>query len=475
MLSRPRVHRCIGVLGGVLLLIGCGNSVERNIKKLDGTQEEREEAMMELVLAKQNAIPPLVEALRDRTSPSQVRADVAEVLFRVYVREKDKKILLALLESLDDEDTPVRTRTAVSLGYIGDETAMGPLLERLVVEENDTVRPQVLGALEVLGGWKMGIGGRGKDGFPRNDHAVGGENMGDEEKGRFIEILKDIWGNEESAELRANAEELLENMARQLVQEADELMLLADLEQAEAKLLEACELVEGSKNANYRLGKFYFDNGAREKGLSILRDHGMLIYAERLPRAPVIDGVLSDEIWKEATKITEFYQCIRSMRAAPTEGRSEAYVGYTDHSLYIAVKGYEESTSNLIANATVRDGRVSRDDCTEIFLDTDLDYDSCYQILVNTIGVVGDHYCRYGKRPSSWDGEYGVGAKVEDTFWVVEVVIPFRTLDGARVKKGDIWGFNVSRVRMGVAEYGQWVPTYGSSLRPASFGLLVFG
>ena len=383
MLSRFKVHWHIRVLGSFLLLVGCGNSVERNIKKLDGTRDERREAMIELMLAKQNAIPPLIEALRDRERPSHVRADMAEVLFRVYVREKDKRILSALLESLDDQDTGVRARVARSLGYIGDETTTEPLLERLAVEEDDTIRSQVLGALEVLGGWKMGIGGRGKRGFPRTDHALGGENMGDEEKRRFIEILKDIWESEGSKELRANAEELLENMARQLVQEADKLALQADLDQAEAKLLEACELVEGSKNTWYKLGKFHFENGAKEKGLGILRDHGMLIDAKRLTATPVVDGELSDEGWKEATKITEFYQCLRSMRTVPAEGRSEAYLGYTDHSLYIAVKGYEESTSNLVANVRVRDGRPPHDDCAEIFFDTDLDYEAFYHIIVS--------------------------------------------------------------------------------------------
>ena len=63
---------------------------------------------------------------------------------------------------------------------------------------------------------------------------------------------------------------------------------------------------------------------------------------------------------------------------------------------------------------------------------------------------------------------------MEDTFWVVEMEIPFKTLEGVRVKKGDIWGFNVSRVRIGVSESGQWIPTYGHPLMPDRFGLLVF-
>ena len=44
-----------------------------------------------------------------------------------------------------------------------------------------------------------------------------------------------------------------------------------------------------------------------------------------------------------------------------------------------------------------------------------------------------------------------------------------------RIHPGDVWGFNIARVRIAnAAEYGQWMPTYGNAHRPDRFGWLVF-
>ena len=75
----------------------------------------------------------------------------------------------------------------------------------------------------------------------------------------------------------------------------------------------------------------------------------------------------------------------------------------------------------------------------------------------------------------AWNGTYRVATKVEEKFWTVEIEIPFKEVSETEVRKGTIWGFNVARVRIAhKGEYDQWVPTYGSALRPDLFGFLIF-
>ena len=51
----------------------------------------------------------------------------------------------------------------------------------------------------------------------------------------------------------------------------------------------------------------------------------------------------------------------------------------------------------------------------------------------------------------------------------------FPEIDAPGTGAGDVWGFNVTRVRIGNAsEHRQFAPTYGRALRPRLFGLLVF-
>ena len=65
---------CFWVLAG-LLLVGCGSGVGRNIEKLgSATKKDRDAALMELMLAKGAAIPPLIEALADVDESVRVRA-----------------------------------------------------------------------------------------------------------------------------------------------------------------------------------------------------------------------------------------------------------------------------------------------------------------------------------------------------------------------------------------------------------------
>ena len=62
------------------------------------------------------------------------------------------------------------------------------------------------------------------------------------------------------------------------------------------------------------------------------------------------------------------------MGAYPIEGKAEVYWGHANDKLYFAVKGYEPSTANLVAAVTQHDSRcISRDDCVEIFFDTNHD------------------------------------------------------------------------------------------------------
>ena len=161
------------------------------------------------------------------------------------------------------------------------------------------------------------------------------------------------------------------------------------------------------------------------------------------------------------------------MRAYPPEGGAEVYLGHADNHLYVGIKGYEPSTANLAAAHNQRDTDVYKDDCIEIYIDHNLDYHTFNVMQMNTIGTISDGSLWELFR--AWDGRYTTATQVEDTFWVAELAIPLDVYQPEPIKAGDIWGFNVARVRIANAsEYGQWVPTYGNAWRPNRFGFLVF-
>ena len=486
----------LGLVLGSLIVLGCGNAVEQSLIRLAKGGGERETALMDLALMRDYAIPRLVSVLDDPEKSVGMRGDTADILFRMHIRGSDARIMPALLRHIDNEIPEIRARIAWSLGSIGEVDALHPLLERFQKEEDPEVLREILGAIQIIDRWEqkrlpggdLRLPGReqmtewrkgslsGRDVFWMS----GGRHMTEDERARFVERLKVLREDAADSELQALVAEFLEAVAQQLVEKADRAILRADLSGAEAMYLEARGLVPESKNVNRSFGKFYLDNISKEKGLEVLRQHGMVIDAPRLRRAPLIDGDLSDPSWRDAAKITEFYQCIRVMRTVPAEGVSEVYIGYTARDLYVAVKGYEASTKDLAAVFTERDKPVWRDDNADVLLDTNLDYSSFYHIVVNSIGTIADyaHPRKRGyweKPPEAWDSACQVATKVEETFWTLEMRIPFEALGVSDVGEGDIWGLNVARVRVAhKGEYDQWVPTYGYPLRPERLGFLVF-
>ena len=189
------------------------------------------------------------------------------------------------------------------------------------------------------------------------------------------------------------------------------------------------------------------------------------------------DGLLDDPVWGEVEPLTEFYQCINRMRAYPSPGRSEVYMGHRDGKIYIAVKGYEPTTDNLERKVTVRDQTgVHADDCVEIFFDPGRSYQSYYHIIINNIGTVYDRYHESTRQGDlSWNAELEHAVHTEDDYWSLEMAFPLAQFSDKAVQTGTVWGANLARIRIANAsDYGQWVPTYGSALEPGRFGFLVF-
>jgi hypothetical protein len=166
------------------------------------------------------------------------------------------------------------------------------------------------------------------------------------------------------------------------------------------------------------------------------------------------------------------------MNTYPAVGQSEVYLGYIDQMLYIGVKGYEPRTDNLRAEATQRDaGDVWRDDCIEIYIDTNHDSRTYYQLIINNIGTLEDrHNSGSGSGPElDWNARLEAETLITEDFWSMELAVPIADFHNTRVEPGDVWGFNIAQVRIAnSSESAQWAPTYGWSQQPDRFGFLVF-
>jgi hypothetical protein len=139
--------------------------------------------------------------------------------------------------------------------------------------------------------------------------------------------------------------------------------------------------------------------------------------------APIVaDGKLDEPAWKQAAAMGDFLQG-RSQRPLVD---TRVLATYDKENLYLAVVCAEPATDKLVANAVGPDGKVWSDDGVEIYLDPGSRKTRAYYcFMVNSRNVTYDRMFM-----EKWNGTWASGAAVvPGKAWMVELAIPFKTLE----------------------------------------------
>ncbi len=191
-----------------------------------------------------------------------------------------------------------------------------------------------------------------------------------------------------------------------------------------------------------------------------------------LKSAPVIDGNISDDVWRQATELSHFFAYkSRKVSAKPSP---RIFIGYDRDALYIAFKSRVPDGAS-VEKVPRDDSRIVGQDTFEIFFRPTMTWEhDYYQLIVNAAGSVYD-----GKVfDNSWNGEFTYRTRVEDGSWLGEIKVPFSTFEGAGIPEpGDQWTFNICRNFRGLDEQqlSQWAHTGIAYHNAAGFAELRFG
>ncbi len=187
--------------------------------------------------------------------------------------------------------------------------------------------------------------------------------------------------------------------------------------------------------------------------------------------APVIDGVLDDEVWGTAARITQFTQ-ESPLEGAPASEQTDVYLAYDSDHLYFGFNAHYEDPSIMRANRVERD-RTSQDDLMTVYLDTFLDQQRGYDFDVNGYGVQGDGIMTAGQRRNrgsrrgipradrSWNALFDTGAQIVEDGFTAEMAIPFKSLRYPSPPDGEPhrWGLQIVRQVRGSNQENQvWSP-----------------
>jgi hypothetical protein len=186
-----------------------------------------------------------------------------------------------------------------------------------------------------------------------------------------------------------------------------------------------------------------------------------------------VDGKLDDDAWRGL----KTYKIQADKNSGDAIGPGATFkVAYDPENIYIGVECVEPMMNEIKDGCLKHDGPVWNENEIEIFFDVESTRRNFKQICVNTLGTIADIQSTDGKGDLKWSSGAKTAVFKGKNFWSLEIKIPLKNLTKQGVEPGDIWGFNVCRVRRAVTpgQYTCWNPTFGGFLKPARFGKLIF-
>jgi hypothetical protein len=157
------------------------------------------------------------------------------------------------------------------------------------------------------------------------------------------------------------------------------------------------------------------------------------------------DGVLDEECWRDAQKISNFTQ--RELyNGEPVTERTEVAVLYDDDYIYIGIWCFDSQPDNLTAKYMKRDFPYWEDDNFEVIFDTFLDKRNGYVFVINPNGARADVLITDEGNgfDIDWNGIWDAGVTRNEKGWFAEMKISLTSLkfkDGSQI----IWGANFER------------------------------
>ncbi len=188
--------------------------------------------------------------------------------------------------------------------------------------------------------------------------------------------------------------------------------------------------------------------------------------AQRTDVAPVVDGVLDEDIWMSAPLISDFTQREPSDGFPATEP-TDVRILYDANAIYVGVWAFDSRAAQIVAGEAIRDFEVTDADAVIMVFDTFRDEQNGfvfgttpagieYDGQVASAGSGGGFFLGGGANSQqrfqagagggfnkNWDGSWEVATTRDGEGWYAEFRIPFSTL---RYGSGTAsWGFNMSR------------------------------
>src|SRR5687767_2577330 len=166
-----------------------------------------------------------------------------------------------------------------------------------------------------------------------------------------------------------------------------------------------------------------------------------------------MDGRLDEPFWQRAVPAADFVQIDPSNGARPTEP-TEVRIAFDSNAIYIGVTCFDSDPDGWLGFQRRRDEFIGSDDRFMWTIDTFLDARSGYFFETNPSGLMADSIFGVNGDNRQWDGIWDLRTSRGAIGWMIEVEIPFRTLNFN--PNSDTWGINFQRTVRRKNEESLW-------------------
>ena len=171
----------------------------------------------------------------------------------------------------------------------------------------------------------------------------------------------------------------------------------------------------------------------------------------------VIDGILNENTWKEASVGKDFFM-ITPIDTGKATQFSEARVAFDDEFLYISIIFFNNAVQgDYVVESLQRDFSFGKNDNFLVALDPFNNQSTGFAFGLNAYGAQWDGTMYNGRNVDlNWDTKWYSEVKFDRDKWVCEIAIPFKSI---RYEEGNRrWGINFSRLDLKASEKSSWAP-----------------
>ena len=171
-----------------------------------------------------------------------------------------------------------------------------------------------------------------------------------------------------------------------------------------------------------------------------------------------IDGVLSEETWKNVKFYNSFHLNF-PIDSGLAKFQTWFALVYNNNFLYVAFKCQDSSTVSFVTENLKRDFSLRNTDAVQIIFNPSGDQQYGFGFAVSPYGAQREGLIVNGGAwglSTAWDNKWFSAVHKDDSFWYVEMAIPFKTL---RYRSKDtLWRINAARVNWKAQERSTWQP-----------------